>query len=72
MTKFIDHDSYGKKTACICPKCRRKHTVKMRWIGRGIVWKFCQPCKNTVEDYELMEPQFNKYAAISRVQYGRT
>ena len=55
MTKFIDHESYGKKTACICPKCRRKHTVKMRWIGRGIVWKFCQPCKRECDDYECID-----------------
>ena len=72
MTKFIDLEALGKKTVCRCPKCRCKHTIKMKYIGRGVPWKFCQPCKNTVEDYEAMEPQFNKYAAINRVQYART
>ena len=72
MTKFIDGESYGKKTSCICPKCRRKHTMKMRWIGRGTPWKFCPACKHENDNYESMEGQFNKYAAINRVQHART
>ena len=59
MTKFIDHETHGRKTVCICPKCRRKHTVKMRWIGRGIVWKFCRPCKNECDNYEHIDDSGN-------------
>ena len=31
---------------CICPRCGKMHTMKMRWIGRGIPHKFCQHCRN--------------------------
>ena len=31
---------------CICPRCGKMHTMKMRWIGRGVPHKFCQHCRN--------------------------
>jgi len=30
---------------CICPKCRRKHTFRMAFTGRGIPRKRCTVCK---------------------------
>ena len=56
---------YGPKTRCICPKCGRKHKVKLRWIGRGVPKKFCQPCKVALSDYEyVIEPKLNIWAAV--------
>jgi hypothetical protein len=55
MTKFIDQETYGRKTLCKCPKCGCKHALKMRWIGRGIPWKFCGTCSPMAGDYDHIE-----------------
>jgi hypothetical protein len=55
MTKFIDQETYGRKTICKCPNCGKKHVLKMRWIGRGMPWKFCGPCKLITGDYDHIE-----------------
>ena len=37
---------YGAKlTSCICPKCERKHKLKIRWTGDGMPKKYCSQCK---------------------------
>jgi hypothetical protein len=36
----------GKKTECFCPKCRRVHKMKIRFIGRGQPRKFCPSCRD--------------------------
>jgi hypothetical protein len=40
--------SYRPKMECICPVCRKKHVVSMRWAGKGIPKKFCRCCKRVV------------------------
>ena len=70
--KNIDAEINGPKTECLCPRCRHYHTMKMRWIGRGTPWKFCQACKREVDGYEPAEAQYNRYAAVNRVQQART
>jgi hypothetical protein len=38
---------FGKsKVECICPGCGKMHTMKIRWIGRGVPRKFCQNCRD--------------------------
>jgi transposase-like protein len=43
------------KVQCICPNCGRKHTMNIRWIGRGVPRKFCQSCRDreTSSDFEI-------------------
>ena len=48
--------SFNKsKVECICPNCGRKHTMNIRWIGRGVPRKFCQSCRDreTSSDFEI-------------------
>jgi hypothetical protein len=45
--------------------------MKLRWIGRSTPWKFCQACKREVDGYEPAEAQYNRYAAVNRVQQAR-
>ncbi|CAB1084096.1 hypothetical protein D1AOALGA4SA_11629 [Olavius algarvensis Delta 1 endosymbiont] len=33
------------KVECICPKCDRKHSLNLHWIGRGTPRKYCHACK---------------------------
>jgi polyferredoxin len=56
---IIEHDVYGKKTLCKCPKCGCKHTLRIRWIGRGTPWKFCGMCAQGVDTYEHIEDSGN-------------
>jgi hypothetical protein len=44
---FIDEQESAPKmdVECICPKCRHRYTVKMRWIGRGTPRKYCTACR---------------------------
>jgi len=30
---------------CICPMCRQRYKLKMRWIGRGAPRKYCTSCR---------------------------
>ena len=46
---------YGKKTLCKCPKCQGKHHLRMRYIGRGVPWKFCDACKAVIGDFDHIE-----------------
>jgi hypothetical protein len=32
-------------TECVCPKCEKRHSMRLKWIGRGIPKKFCERCK---------------------------
>jgi transposase-like protein len=34
------------RVACVCPGCGKIHTMKMKWIGRGVPRKFCQSCRD--------------------------
>lgn len=39
----------GQKTwECVCPKCRKTHTLMFDFTGRGIPRKYCHQCKNFV------------------------
>jgi transposase len=38
-------ETYGPSTTCICPRCGKKHDMKLLWIGRGAPRKFCPSCK---------------------------
>ena len=65
MMRETDRETYGNATKCICPKCGRKHKVKMRWIGRGVPRKFCPPCKIANDDHDhVVEPRLNIWAAV--------
>lgn len=46
---------YGVSTQCICPKCHKKHIVKLKWIGRGTPRKFCQACKFHIDEHETAQ-----------------
>jgi len=48
-------DFNKSKVECICPNCGRKHTMNIRWIGRGVPRKFCQSCRDreTSSDVEV-------------------
>jgi len=35
-------------TEAKCPRCRKIHKVRLRWIGRGIPRVYCAPCRNIV------------------------
>ena len=39
-------DFVKSKVECICPGCGKMHTMKMRWIGRGVPRKFCESCRD--------------------------
>jgi transposase-like protein len=43
------------KVECICPNCGRRHTMNIRWIGRGVPRKFCPSCRDreTTSDFEI-------------------
>lgn len=43
------------KVECICPNCGKKHTMNIRWIGRGMPRKFCQSCRDreASSDFEI-------------------
>jgi len=43
------------KVECICPNCGKRHTMNIRWIGRGVPRKFCQSCRDreTSSDFEI-------------------
>jgi len=48
--------SFNKsKVECICPNCGKRHTMNIRWIGRGVPRKFCQSCRDreTSSDFEI-------------------
>lgn len=60
-------DSYSKKTyvECICPKCRVRHKMNLRWIGRGMPRKYCTSCiknalSNHVEDIHTVKIPQNR------------
>jgi len=37
---------------CICPNCKCKHMLKMKWIGGKITpRKYCEPCKSRVKTF---------------------
>ena len=51
--------NYGIKklamTECICPKCRKQHEIRMRWVGRGVPRIYCDSCKHLVGGiYDLL------------------
>jgi len=31
---------------CICPKCRRRHTMQLYWTGVFTPRKYCKHCRN--------------------------
>jgi hypothetical protein len=45
-----EYPEYFRKTLveCICPKCRRRHFMKMHWIGDFRPWKYCKHCRNII------------------------
>ena len=38
---------FKKPTICVCPTCRKKHMLKMHWIGTGIPRKYCRKCEKS-------------------------
>lgn len=34
---------------CICPKCRKRHTMQLHWTGDFTPRKYCKQCKNLVD-----------------------
>lgn len=46
--EFIDYN-FKKPVDCICPKCRRIHTMQMHWIGDFTPWKYCKQCRSNIE-----------------------
>lgn len=38
----------GYPIECTCPKCGKKHMLKMFWTGRGKPRKFCQSCRSNM------------------------
>jgi hypothetical protein len=45
----------SRRRECICPNCGKRHTMNIRWIGRGVPRKFCQSCRDreTSSDFEI-------------------
>jgi hypothetical protein len=39
---------YGQKTVCNCPRCRKDHTMRIKFIGRGVPRKYCPKCQIVV------------------------
>jgi len=31
---------------CICPKCRKRHTMQLHWTGDFTPRKYCKQCRN--------------------------
>ena len=50
------------KVKCICPLCRRKHKVKMEWVGNGIPPKYCPKCKKSIENLDPLQFMVNEEA----------
>lgn len=46
------NETHGKSTECFCPRCRRTHKMKIRWIGRGMPKKYCFECRADVADVD--------------------
>ena len=45
----------GKRfVGCVCPKCDGRHSVYMRWTGRGVPRKYCANCKPLISTYDDM------------------
>lgn len=34
---------------CICPKCRKRHTMQLHWTGDFTPRKYCKQCRNQVD-----------------------
>ena len=43
-----------RPTEAVCPKCGRKHTVKMFWTGKGTPRRFCDKCRPYVGTYGII------------------
>ena len=43
--------NYDLKTVieCICPKCRKRQTMQLHWIGDFTPRKYCKHCRNHVD-----------------------
>ena len=39
---------YGPQTLCNCPRCKRDHTMRIKFIGRGTPRKYCPNCQIVV------------------------
>lgn len=37
-----------KLVECMCPKCERKHKIKMKWTGRGVPRVYCRACREEI------------------------
>jgi transposase-like protein len=47
-------------TKCICPRCNRKHKMRLFWTGKGTPKKHCKNCKREIEDLSN-DPLLNNY-----------
>ncbi|MCG6910903.1 MAG: hypothetical protein LJE94_12360 [Deltaproteobacteria bacterium] len=34
---------------CICPKCRKRHTMQLHWTGDFTPRKYCRQCRSQVD-----------------------
>ena len=54
---------------CICPKCRKEHKVKIRWIGRGVPRIYCNSCRSKVGPIYSLDYK-NGSRAIAKKSYS--
>lgn len=45
--------SVEKRTECVCPKCEKKHFLKIYYTGTGIPKKYCNLCNGYVQKYDF-------------------
>ena len=34
---------------CICPKCKKRHTMQLHWTGDFTPRKYCKQCRSQVD-----------------------
>lgn len=55
----------ARTTDCSCPRCGRKHKLKINWIGRGVPIKFCHNCNRRLNNLRNDEVP----SVVKRLEY---
>lgn len=55
------------KQKCYCPRCEKTHYMRIKWIGSGKAYKYCQQCRYMTgiyrrypnKDYDNVTPDWD-------------